>query len=256
MNAEEAKLILQCRRANGRDDHDAAIGEALAVIRDDPAATEHLRGEESLDAVIGERLRSVEPPADLLQKILVGGKVTRPKPWWRRPAWLAAAAALAVSVPLAVNYWPGTATNRPVFASITLSDFRTETTQKLNAGPKIRPLSTIDDVKAHLAAHSLAKYVPVPDNLCHCPGGTVGCEIFEWRGKEVTLICFNAGKAGTVHLFTVDASALEDRPGGAICQPTNGWQTRAWIEDGRLMVLAGSEKEATREDLEVLVRND
>jgi hypothetical protein len=84
----------------------------------------------------------------------------------------------------------------------------------------------------------------------------VGCEIYEWRGREVTLICFNAGKAGTVHLFTVDASALEDRPGGAIYQPSNGWQTRAWVEDGRLMVLAASEKDATPGDMEAMAGND
>jgi hypothetical protein len=251
MNAEEANLILLCRRSNGRDDHDAAIREALTLVSGDEGAMERVRREESLDAAIGERLRSVEPPADLLRKILVGRKVNRPKHWWQRPAWLAVAAALAVSAPVAVKYWPGSATG---FAAITLSEFRTATTQKLNTGPRIRPLSTINDVKAHLAEHSLAGYVPVPDNLCHCPGGTVGCEIFEWRGREVTLICFNAGKAGTVHLFTVDASALEDTPGGAIYQPTNGWQTRTWIKDGRLMVLAGSEKNATRDDLEVLVR--
>ena len=46
MNAEEARLILQCRRPRGQDDHDPAISEALAFISDDSAAMELLRREE------------------------------------------------------------------------------------------------------------------------------------------------------------------------------------------------------------------
>src|SRR6188474_2437223 len=124
MNIEEAKLILQCRRPGGRDDHDPAVSEALAIVREDAEAAESLRGEETLDAAIGERLRSVEPPADLLRKILVGGKVTKPKRWWQRAAWLAVAAVFAVCAPLAVRNWPGNTTG---FAAITLADFRTAT---------------------------------------------------------------------------------------------------------------------------------
>lgn len=255
MNAEEAKLILQCRRPRGQDDHSPAISEALALISGDAAGMELLRREEILDALIGERFRSVEPPADLRRKILVGARVSRPRPVWQRPAWLAAAAAFAVALPTAVKYWPVSA---PVFASVTLSDFRTATTEKLNTGhTNFKPLASLDEVKDHLARNTKSKSsVPVPGNLCHCPGGTVGCEIFEWKGREVTLICFNAGKTGTVHLFTVDASALKDGPGGPIYKPENGWQTRAWIEDGHLMVLAGSERAATEQDLEMLAQTN
>ena len=255
MNAEEAKLILQCRRPRGQDDRDDAISEALALVSGDTAGMELLRREEMLDALIGERLRSVEPPTDLRRKILVGAKVSRPRPMWRRPAWIAAAAALAVALPVTVKYWPGAS---PVFASVTLSDFRTATTQKLNAGhANFKPLASIEEVKVHLEKNTRSKSgVTVPGNLCHCPGGTVGCEIFDWNGREVTLICFNAGKTGTVHLFTVDASALKDGPGGPIYKPENGWQTRSWIEDGHLMVLAGSERAATEQDLEMLARTN
>ena len=65
MNAEEANLILQCRRPRGQDDHDPAVSEALALIQSDAAAMELLQREETLDALIGERLRRVEPPVDL-----------------------------------------------------------------------------------------------------------------------------------------------------------------------------------------------
>lgn len=255
MNPEEAILILQCRRPRGQDDHDPAISEALALINNDTAAMERLRGEEALDALIGERLRSVPAPADLRRKILVGAKVSRPRPLWQRPAWIAAAAVLAIAFPIMLKYWPRTA-NGPIVASLTLSDFREATTQKLNDGhSNFKPMASFEEVKSHLDIHCRPGFCQaVPDGLSHCPGGTIGCEIFEWHGRKVTLICFDAGKAGTVHLFTVDASALADGPGGPNYKPENGWQTRAWIENGHLMILAGNQKQATAQDLELLAQ--
>ena len=254
MNPEEAKLILQCRRPCGRDDHDAAIQEALAMLGTDTTAMEVLRQEERLDAVIGERLRCIETPVDLRRKILAGAKLSpRVKPWWQRPRWLAAAAAVAVAIPVGLKYLPVSRPGNPPLIASVLTDFRIDTTKKLNDGPSLALLPTIDEVKAHLADHSTTKTVPLPTHLCDCTDGTVGCEVFEWRGKEVTLICFKAGKNGVVHLFTVDASVLDAFPAKAVCVPVNGWQTRAWVQDGKLMLLAGGEKEATEEDLKSLV---
>jgi hypothetical protein len=253
MNPEEAKLILQCRRPCGKDDHDAAIREALEVLSGDCKCMETLRCEERLDAVIGERLRTLDPPLDLRRKILVGARVSTVKQWWKRPWWIAAAAALAVGVPLAIRYLPGSRPGSVPLIASALTEFRITTTQKLNEGPKLEMLPTIDEVKAHLAVHSTTKSLPLPEHLCDCTDGTVGCEVFDWHGKEVTLICFKAGKNGIVHLFTVDASVLDAFPAKAVCVPLNGWQTRAWVQDGKLMMLAGSEKEATEEDLKSLV---
>lgn len=250
MNAEEAKLIVQCRRPCGRDDTDPVISEALDVLRGDAAAMAEVQRESDLDAAISACLRKCEPPADLQRKILVGARVSRGPRWFFRPVWLAVAACVAVAAPLAVKFWPGP--SAPLFATVSLADFQAATTQKLNDGPKLQRLGNMDAVREHIAGHSKMKSVPVPENLCHCPGGAVGCEVFSWQGQEVTLICFNAGRTGTVHLFTVDAAALQDRPGGAIYVPVNGWHTRTWVNGGKLLMLAGSEKQATAEDLEAL----
>jgi hypothetical protein len=251
MNAEEANLILQCRRPCGRDDTDPAIREALEVAAADAAFMDSLQREATLDAAISERLRLIDPPADLRRKILVGAKVTPVRPWWRHPGWLAVAASVAVAAPLVVNYWPGAAPT-PVFASITLPEFRAVSVQKLAAGPDVTSVGTMNEVRAYIAGKCSCPCSWVPDNLCHAPGGPVGCAVFKWNGREVTLICFDAGKIGEVHLFTVDASALEDRPGGPIYETTNGWNTCSWIAGDRLLLLAGSEKASTHKDLDAL----
>lgn len=259
MNIEEAKLILQCRRPCGRDDNDPAMREAMALISGDAAAMETLRREEELDTLIGERLRGLTPPLDLRRKILAGAKVTparTAKHWWHRPWWIAAAAALLVGTPVAIKFLPDSApVARTPFAAI-IGDFRHFTTQKLNTGPNLEKIPTIKEIKARLAGRSPSKPVAVPEHLCDCTQGTVGCELFDWKGNEVTLICFNAGKKGVVHLFTMDASVIDAFPATAVCVPVNGWQTRAWVQDGKLMMLAGGEKDATEEDLKNLVEQN
>lgn len=255
MNAEEARLILQCRRPCGRDDHDTAIREALEFAASDPVFMESVQREAAVDTAICQCVRGVEPPADLKQKILVGFKVTPVRHWWQRPGWLAVAACVAAAVPLTMKLWPeNTATPAPVFASIfTLPEFRGATTEKLNAGPDVKGMTCMDDVRAYLAKNS-CECSWVPERLCVCPGGPVGCSVFSWNGQNVTLICFDAGKIGEVHLFTVDASALQDRPGGFAYEIANGWRTCSWVSDGRLLMLAGSEKAATPGDLEALIK--
>ena len=107
MNPEEATLILQCRRPRGQDDHEPAISEALALISSDTAAMERVRCEEGLDALIGERLRRVEPPPDLRRKILVGAKVSRPRPLWQRVrTWFAGDIDIAGGPPPQISQSP------------------------------------------------------------------------------------------------------------------------------------------------------
>jgi hypothetical protein len=254
MNEEEAKLILQCRRPRGQDDQEDAIREALGMISADSAAMELLRQEEQLDALIGERLRSIEPPLDLRRKILLGAKVApRASQWWSRRRWIAAAAGLAVGIPVFLKYIPASRPGDQVLVASALTDFRSFTTKKLTDGPKLEKFETIDEVKTHFASCCRSKSQPMPAQLCECTEGTVGCEVFDWKGNEVTLVCFKAGKKGIVHLFSVDAAALDTRPEKSVCVPLNGWQTLVWVERGKLMLLAGDAKEATEEDLRALV---
>ncbi len=255
MNKEEAKLILQCRRPRGQDDKDPAIQEALTLVNEDSDTMDLVRREERLDAAICDRLKCLCPPPDLLGKILVCARVSsRPRPRWRTPSRLLAVAAMVTAgVFVAVKYLPPASTpGQPVFATA-FPEFRVANIQKLKNGPKLEKLSSIDKVKARLAERSAGKEPPVPTHLCECTVGTVGCEVFEWHGNEVTLICFKTGANGVVHLFTVDASVLSALPRQSECIPIQGWQTLAWIENGKLMMLAGEEEKATGDDLRSFV---
>lgn len=250
MNPEEARLILHCRRPRGQDDADPAIAEAMTCVQNDPAATAELKANEAFDTLFSAQMRSLTVPASLRGNILAGRRLAV-KPRRFSPVWLAAAAAVAVAAPLAWKYWPSQ-NGQVVFASTTLSDFRFAAAQKLTSHDfRLKRAATMEQLKAHLQKKTPA----VPESLCHCPGGMLGCDVFEWNGNEVTLICFDAGDIGDVHLFTVDAGALKDGPRGPIYQTASGWKTLAWSCpcSGKVMLLAGEEKRVSEDDLNRLI---
>lgn len=250
MNPEEARLILHCRRPLGQDDADPAIAEALAVLRADPAAAAEIEADTRFDTQFAACVRSLPVPSSLRGNILAGRRLSA-RPRRIHPAWLAAAAALAIAAPAAWKYWPAQ-NGRVVFASTTLSDFRQAAATKLTTHDfQLTPAASMDQLKVQLQHRTPA----VPESLCHCPGGMLGCDVFQWHGNEVTLICFDAGSAGAVHLFTVDASALKDGPSGPIYQTTGGWSTLAWHCpcSGKIMLLAGEEKRITGAELSKLI---
>ncbi len=99
MNPDEAKFLLRARRPGGRDANDPVFAEALAAVERDPKLKAWHEREERRDELLGAKLGEVPVPAGLRAALLAGGRVSgSPAAWWRRPGWLAAAAAVALLV--------------------------------------------------------------------------------------------------------------------------------------------------------------
>ena len=120
MNNEEAKFILRGYRPNGADAGDAAFASALEQATNDPALGGWFARQQAFDAAVSAKLGEMQPPADLRAAILAGGKVSdtgqpssRP---WVRPAWMAAAAGLAVMLAAGLALWPNRAEALTEFA--------------------------------------------------------------------------------------------------------------------------------------------
>ena len=124
MNQQEAKSILGAYRPDGRDATDAMFAEALALAERDSELREWLERQRAFDRAVADRLGAIAPPADLRQAILAGGRASRPRrPWWANPAWLAAAAAIAVVATVGVSFIPSThRSGLSEFAAIALKD--------------------------------------------------------------------------------------------------------------------------------------
>jgi hypothetical protein len=243
MNPQEARLILQCRRARGQDDSLPAMAEARQTIENLPDLKKELEEDAAFDALIGEKLRSIVVPSTLRSSILAGARITPQIPWWRRRLTVfSAAALLAVGVSSLLvkpQLFPSGHEIASSQANTGLTEFREATTKKVNHdGIHFSKASEdFSELKTYLASHSASS----PDQVSHAlsPLPTHGCEIFQWKGHEVTLVCFETKDAGTVHLFTINASDLPADLSAPLLASANGWETITWKQNGKIMQLIG-----------------
>jgi hypothetical protein len=97
MNNEEAKFILGAYRPDGRDAADPQFAAALAQAGRDPELRAWFERQRAFDRTVAAKLGAIAPPAGLREAILAGGRASQPRRrWWASPAWLAAAAAIAL----------------------------------------------------------------------------------------------------------------------------------------------------------------
>ena len=99
-----------------------------------------------------------------------------------------------------------------------------------------RELPTLTAVRDHLAADA----PPTPGGLAQLEKA-LGCKVFQWRGRQVTLVCLQAG-TGSVHLFTIDAAELPDEiVGTEACKCCETWNTLLWNTRGKVQILASKD---------------
>ncbi|MBI2497583.1 MAG: hypothetical protein HYV75_06600 [Opitutae bacterium] len=126
MNNVEAKFILQGYRPNGADAGDATFAAALEQTRADPSLHDWFARELAFDRAVSAKLGEIRPPAGLREAILAGGRVTSSdttrRRWWEQPAFMAAAAGVAVLFALGLALWPRMAVASPSLAEFALAD--------------------------------------------------------------------------------------------------------------------------------------
>jgi len=229
MTTEEAKEILACRRPSGADDHDPLIQGALALAAKEPELAAWAEAEAAFDRRLEAALLAVEPPPGLKRSLLM-------EPPRRAPAilpaaafrWLAAAACMAlVGLALAHFFKP-----QP-----TLAAFRHDLAERLAKGDyELTAHGKLEELEAYLARNHGPEGVEVPSKLA--AAATHGCQIFNWRGSQVAMICFDGGEMGTVHLFVLDRSSLTDAPPESLPIHANmdGWASSAWTRGDKAYV--------------------
>lgn len=185
MNNEEAKFILQGYRPNGADATDATFYSAIEQTKADPALGEWFARQQAFDAAISAKLAQVTPPVHLRAAILAGGRVTEGGKarirWWNQPAWMAAAAGIAVLFATGVALWPKQAA--------TFDEFAFE-------DAKISAIHGHGDHGASTNALQWALSQPVTklgQNLAvdFAQLHDTGCRTIKYQGHDVLEICFN-----------------------------------------------------------------
>jgi hypothetical protein len=244
MNREEAQFILHAYRASGEDAHDPQFTDALALVRNDPELAHWFAREQALDAAIAGRIRSVLPPSELTNQLLLARKVIRPRTWWRKPAWIAAAASVALLISAASLWWlrKGAETE---FAS-----FRgTMIEASLDMAKHIDVMGLdADELKRWLIEHHGHPEFILPPGLAD--KGIMGCKVLEWHGHRVSLLCLKFG-GKHVDMFVINASDLPRVSLGTTPRfaSERGLTTATWRREGKIYFLAGNIPESDLKQL-------
>lgn len=236
---DQARLILSAYRPGGQDAGDPAFAEALEQARRDPAVAQWLSEQQQFDLALTEKLREVPVPASLRSTILAGARASRPPQWWAQSKVWALAAAVAVLAGIAA-FWSQSGTRTPALAvwqehALTVLDdveaSRTEFDQTHDEPAQLL---------AWLREHAAPTPAALPASLRN--RRTFGCKTWLWKGRRLSLVCFDLGSGAEAHLVTIDRTQLYGAPpeGPPIFATKDKWSVAAWSEGRVACMLIGN----------------
>jgi len=241
MNEQEARLILQSFRPETEDEADPHFAEALRAAKQDPELSRWWEEEQAFDRVIAAKLAAVPEPLGLQTRLLAQAAAPAARgSSWSLVTAMAALVALLFLVVQVVSLFrsPPPATGR-------VADYSQEMVSFIRLAPALDLEShDLGAIKSWLQPKSVSA-VEVPPHLADLRA--LGCRILSFRGRKVTLICFQRDDARLAHLFVVDRSAVPDlKPGKEpIFTQSGEWTTASWAEDGQAYMIAVEGDEAT-----------
>jgi hypothetical protein len=240
MNNQEAKLILQAYRLGGQDAANPQFQEALEQLKRDPQLAEWFAQGRAIETRVQAKVRdALKPPAHLKADLLAQGRIVRPRPWWQRPNWLAAAASVAVlGIAGAVWSWRP---REPEFAAFRQAMVQNALQAKEHVSFETHSLA---DINRWLKNRYVDTNFDLPVALRDNP--TEGCRVIDWNGHKVTLICYVFNGRDHLDLFVLDNVPFRGFTPSQTPQfgPANGLMTATWTQGGKTYLLASSSGEA------------
>lgn len=236
MNNQEAKLILQVYRPNGRDALDPLFAEALEMARRDPELQKWFAEEQALDSQIQTKLQTaVAIPRDLKAKLLALRKIVRPVPWWFQPMKLAAAAAVMLLLGLVVfSLLPQKSAQLALFREKMVHYSMQEHGHITFESPDIAK------IQQWLQDRGVDANFELPGGLQGKPAQ--GCRVVDWNGQKATMVCFVLDTGEHVDFFVMDRAGLPDLPENGAPQfaSANGLMTVTWAKGDKVYLMTGS----------------
>jgi len=233
MDSREAREILACFRRGSDDASEPRFAEALELARRDPALAQWFDEQGAFDAALRDRFQQIPVPVDLREQILARlPSRAREIVWWRRPAVRSIAAGIAALAVMA-GFW--LATRRDNFDA-----YREEMVAIVSGAYEIRfKSSDFDQIRNYLASRGS------PSDYALTPAlqglDTEGVSVIQWRGRNVSLICLDAGADRDLFLFVAHRSVFRDAPATASPQFSRvaGMATASWSAGNHIYFLAG-----------------
>lgn len=244
----DPRLFIGARRPNGQDDADPAIQNALSQCNADPQLAKWADAEKCQDAALCSKLRAVEPPPGLRDRILAGAQVKRSgwRSWFERRVWrsfrnseLVAVAAIVLLF-CSVFFFRST---KPGDESMTWQQAAAAEVAAIEQNGSTDPLdhvvNDLPQIRSWLAAQTCPSPATLPPQVRKLP--IFGCAKRSWRGQPLSIVCFDFNDGREVHLVTIDRKNLPDAPpeGAPTFAEMRGYQTASWSEGSVAMMLIG-----------------
>ena len=244
----DPRLFLGARRPNGQDDADPAIAKALDQCKSDPQLTTWADCEKRQDAELCKKLRAVEPPPGLRDRILAGAQVKRSgwRSWFERRLWpsfgkseLVAVAAIVLVIVSAALF----RTSNPGVESLNWQEAAAIEVAKIEAdgstGPLDHVVNDLPQIRSWLAEQTCPSPASLPPQVRKLP--IFGCAKRAWRGQPLSIVCFDFGNGREVHLVTIDRKNLPAPPPehAPVFAELRGYETASWSEGSVAMMLIG-----------------
>jgi hypothetical protein len=228
-NAEAKRILIACRPAP-EDISDPEMAAALREVERDPELRQWWEQQREFHGAAQESFRTIPVPRTLRDRIAARTKIIR-IPFWRRPAVLAAAAAIVVLFGVTAVLWPGS------------SEDSFQTFRSRMVGTVLRQYSMVEmtnmaQIRQYLATNNAPADYVLPPKLAQLPASGAG--VLSWQSDRAAMVCLDSGTQGTLFLFIVDESKLKHPPGNtAAFAQVNKLATASWSQGGKTYVLAG-----------------
>jgi len=230
------------------DSTDPEFSAALTQVERDPGLKKWFEDQRRVDLAIAASVQSVPVPEDLRSRILAGGRLSRPAPWFSATRILAMAAMVALFVGLGLWYGlprrPDQWQDRTIAALSGLLSGR----EKFDAESR-----SVGDLQQWLRANGSPSEAALPAGLQGL--ASLGCKTVSWHGHPISIICFHGPGGELVHLAMVERSALESPPpeGHPVFGTRNGWRMACWSQGDTAMMLVTRASESQLRSLFAIV---
>jgi hypothetical protein len=230
MNSRAAQEILIACRPGTADLHTTEAREALEQVQRDPELHEWWIRQQAFQKRTRESVRQLAPPPGLREQILARAKIVE-VPWWRKPGFLSAAAALVIlAVAVTVFRDRAPADPLPTFRSRMVQNVLRQYSMDIKTND-MRVIRTFLDREGAPSDYQL------PPGLARRPA--MGAGVLSWQDRRVSMVCINSQTQGTLFLFVSDDPALRKPDKQREFVPVSDLMTVSWTENGKTYVLAG-----------------
>jgi hypothetical protein len=254
----DPRLYLSARRPNGQDDADPAIADAIQQCATDPQLAAWAEAEKRQDASLALKVRSVQPPPGLRERIVAGARVGRGgmREWFEKRAWrsfrnseVVAAAAIVLLFAVAFLFRSTNSSGEFLTWQEAAAAEVAIIEQDGSTGLLDHVVNDLPNIRAWLAAQTCPSPATLPPAVRKL--SIYGCAKRAWRGQPLSIVCFAFDGGREVHLATIDRKHLPDAPpeNGPVFGTVRGYQTASWSEGAVSMMLLGK---VDRADLEKL----